>query len=86
MVQWLGLGTFTAVAWVQSLVRELRPRRPHSLGQKKEILAMWDPWGAEDPCYPLWCSLPAAFPGWLPPHPHSRAYISVWLNNCEQGE
>ena len=24
MVQWLGLGAFTAVAWVQSLVWELR--------------------------------------------------------------
>ena len=25
VVQWLGLGVFTAVAWVQSLIRELRP-------------------------------------------------------------
>ena len=27
-VQWLGLGTFTAVAQVQSLVGELRSRKP----------------------------------------------------------
>ena len=28
MVQWLGLGTFAAVAWVQSLVGELRSCKP----------------------------------------------------------
>ena len=28
LVQWVGLGAFTAVAWVQSLVRELRSRMP----------------------------------------------------------
>ena len=30
VVQWLGLGIFTAVAQVQSLVRELRSHKPHS--------------------------------------------------------
>ena len=34
MVQWLGRGTFTAVAWVQSLSRELRFCK--SRGQKKK--------------------------------------------------
>ena len=34
-VQWLGLGTFTAVAQVQSLVRELRSRKPQSVATKK---------------------------------------------------
>ena len=28
MVQWLGLVTFTVVAWVQSLVRELKSHKP----------------------------------------------------------
>ena len=28
LVQWLGRKAFTAVAWVQSLVRELRSRKP----------------------------------------------------------
>ena len=36
VVQWLGFGTFTAVARVQSLVRELRPRKPCSTAKKKE--------------------------------------------------
>ena len=30
MVQWLGHGSFTAGAWVQSLVRELRSCKTHS--------------------------------------------------------
>ena len=34
VVQWLGLGTFTAVAWVQSLVRELRPWKPRGAANK----------------------------------------------------
>ena len=34
MVQWLGLSTFTAVTWVQSLVGELRCHKP--CGQKKK--------------------------------------------------
>ena len=36
MVQWLGLGTFTAMAWVQSLVRELRSYKPLGVDKKKE--------------------------------------------------
>ena len=35
-VQWLGLGAFTAVAQVQSLVRELRSRKPHSTAKNKQ--------------------------------------------------
>ena len=34
--QWLGLGTFTTVAQVQSLVRELRSHKP--FGQKKQVV------------------------------------------------
>ena len=33
-VQWLELGAFTAVAWVQSLVRELRCHKPHGTVKK----------------------------------------------------
>ena len=29
MVQWLGFSVFTATAWVQSLVKELRSRKLH---------------------------------------------------------
>ena len=36
MVQWLGLGTFTAMAWVQSLVRELRSYKPLGVDKKKK--------------------------------------------------
>ena len=36
MVQWLGLGAFTAVAWVPSLVEELRSRNPRSMAKKKK--------------------------------------------------
>ena len=36
MVQWLELGAFTAVAWVQSLARELRSRKMHGTAKKKE--------------------------------------------------
>ena len=35
MVQWLGLGAFITVAWVQSLVWELRSPKPH--GAAKNI-------------------------------------------------
>ena len=42
--QWLGLSAFTATAWVQSLVRELRSHKWHS--QKKEggdfSFALWE--------------------------------------------
>ena len=37
-VQWLGLGAFTAVAWVQSLVGELRSRKPHSATKKTKTI------------------------------------------------
>ena len=33
-VQWLGLGTFTAGAWVQSLVREVRSHKRCSTAKK----------------------------------------------------
>ena len=33
-VQWLGLGAFTAVAQVQSLVGELRSCKPHGVAKK----------------------------------------------------
>ena len=36
VVQWLGLCAFTAGAQVQSLVRELRSREPHSVAKKKK--------------------------------------------------
>ena len=36
MVQWLGLGSFTAGAQVQSLVRELVSCKPHSMAKKKK--------------------------------------------------
>ena len=39
VVQWLRLGIFTAVAQVQSLVRELRPPRPckpHGVARKRK--------------------------------------------------
>ena len=39
-VQWLGLGTFTAVSLVQSLVRELRshklPKKKKSMNEQEE--------------------------------------------------
>ena len=35
-VQWLGLGAFTAMARVQSLVRELTSRKPRSTAKKKK--------------------------------------------------
>ena len=34
-LQWLGLGAFTAGAWVQSLVRELRSRKSSSVAKGK---------------------------------------------------
>ena len=36
MVYWLGFNAFTAVAWVQSLVGELRSRKPHGTAKKKD--------------------------------------------------
>lgn len=36
VVQLLGLGAFTALAGVQSLVGELRPRKLHGLAKKKK--------------------------------------------------
>ena len=38
-VQWLGLGAFTAGARVQSLVGELRSRKPHDVAKKKKNMA-----------------------------------------------
>ena len=34
VVQWLGLPVFTAVAWVQSLVGELRSHKPRHMAKK----------------------------------------------------
>ena len=34
--QWLGLPAFTAEAWVQSLIRELRFCMPYSVAKKKK--------------------------------------------------
>ena len=34
VVWWLGFSAFTARAWVQSLVGELRSRESHSMGKK----------------------------------------------------
>ena len=40
MVQWLGLGAFTGkLAWVQSLVGELRSHKPCGTAKKKTTLA-----------------------------------------------
>ena len=36
MVQWLGCGTFTAIAWVQPLVGEIRSHKPLSTAQKNK--------------------------------------------------
>ena len=36
MVQWLGLQAFTAVAWVQSLVGELRSRKVGGMAKNKQ--------------------------------------------------
>ena len=36
VAQWLALGAFTAVAWIQSLVRELRSCKPPRGGKPKE--------------------------------------------------
>ena len=36
MAQWLGFLGFTAVAWVQFLVRELRSHKPHSTAKKRK--------------------------------------------------
>ena len=35
MIQWVGLGAFTASTWVQSLVGELRSRKPCGMAKKK---------------------------------------------------
>ena len=37
VVLWLGFGAFTALAWVQSLVRELRSHKLSSMTKKKKI-------------------------------------------------
>ena len=34
-VQWFGLGAFTAIAWVQPLVGELRSHKPPGMARKK---------------------------------------------------
>ena len=36
VVLWIALGPFTAGVQVQSLVRELRPRKPHSAARKQK--------------------------------------------------
>ena len=36
VVQWLGLDAFTAVAWVQSLVEELRSYKLYDMVKKKK--------------------------------------------------
>ena len=36
-VQWLGFGTFTAGAWVRSLVEELRSHRLHSMTERNNL-------------------------------------------------
>ena len=41
MVQWLGLSTFTAVTWVQSLVGELRCHKPCGKKKKKKKSDQW---------------------------------------------
>ena len=40
MVQWLGPGTFTAGAKVQSLAGELSSCKPHGTQGKKEIVCL----------------------------------------------
>ena len=35
-VQWLGLREFTAGAWVQTLLRELRSHKPCSMAKKEK--------------------------------------------------
>ena len=36
VVQWSGLSTFTAGAWVQSLMEELRSQKPQDVAKKKK--------------------------------------------------
>jgi len=36
-VQWLGVGIFTIMACVQSLVGELRSCKPHGVAKKKKL-------------------------------------------------
>ena len=38
MAYWLGLQAFTAMPWVQSLLRELRSHKPHDMAKKKNYL------------------------------------------------
>ena len=45
MVQWLGLCAFTALAWVRSLVRELRSRKPSGMTNRKKKEREKDPSG-----------------------------------------
>ena len=44
MVQWLGCGIFTAIAWVQPLFREIRSHKPLSTAKKKKKLTMRYEW------------------------------------------
>ena len=37
-IQWLGLGTFTAMAWVQPLVKELRSYKPRGMAKRKILI------------------------------------------------
>ena len=37
MVQWLGLSPVTALAWVQSLLQELRSYKLHNLANKNKF-------------------------------------------------
>ena len=39
-ILWLGLGAFTAVAWVQFLVQELRSCKPRGAAKEKRVLCM----------------------------------------------
>ena len=38
-IQWLGLDASTSVAWVQSLVGELRSRKPPGMARKKKVIS-----------------------------------------------
>ena len=65
MVQWLGLHTSAAGAWVQFLVGELRSHELHSMAKKRETLwssqllglaegLCWRGWGADN----RWVTIP----------------------------
>ena len=55
VVQWLGLNAFTAVAWVQSLIRELRSHKWSEVAQSCPTL--WEPMD----CSPLGFSVHGIF-------------------------